>query len=175
MAELLRCYGKEKLEIVDARAYLPNFRCRPGLQFWHVLDDAPGKSRSTAAAEEEETNGEEGPASLPFLLSKCEALGMKRYASPVEVPSHRQHRIRSSCFPPTPEEAEWMHLGTWRISIACISNHLKRGVYVAYPMMKIPGGSSSLLSEKSPQHHLPPPTKTKQQIIRTLTSLFLLQ
>ena len=108
VAELLRCYGKEKLEIVDARTFLPNFRCRPGLQFWHVLDDAPGKDRSPATAEEEE---EKELDSLPSQLSNCAALGMKCYASAAEVPSHRQHRIRSSCFPPTAEEAEWMHLG----------------------------------------------------------------
>lgn len=38
MAELLRS-AKGGLELVDAREFLPLFRCRPGLSDWLVIDD----------------------------------------------------------------------------------------------------------------------------------------
>ena len=38
VAELLRA-ANGGLELVDAREFLPLFKCRPGLTTWHVLDD----------------------------------------------------------------------------------------------------------------------------------------
>ena len=38
VAEILR-EAKGDLELVDAREFLPNFKARPGLTTWHVLDD----------------------------------------------------------------------------------------------------------------------------------------
>jgi len=125
VAELLRSYGKDRLEIVDAREFVPHFRCRPGLSHWLVLDDAPGKDKSVQPSDTSAVDGEGASHMHPELpdanaqtstsphplVSECSNLGMRCYASVSDVPPHRQHRIRNTIFPPSQEEAEWMHLG----------------------------------------------------------------
>lgn len=44
-------------------------------------------------------------------LEKCLKLGMTHFQSFSDVPEHLQKRYQKFLFPPTPEEAEWMHLG----------------------------------------------------------------
>lgn len=41
-----------------------------------------------------------------------EALGMIRYESYDSMPEEARRRVRRSAFPPTKEEAAWMHLGS---------------------------------------------------------------
>jgi hypothetical protein len=44
-------------------------------------------------------------------LAKCLALGMTHFKSYSEIPEPLQKKYKEFLFPPTPEEAEWMHLG----------------------------------------------------------------
>ena len=46
VAELLRIY-QGRLELVDAREFVPLFSCRKGLSNWLVIDDAPCNKKET--------------------------------------------------------------------------------------------------------------------------------
>lgn len=55
----------------------------------------------------------EAPSATSDLkgLAKCLALGMTHFKSYAEIPEPLQKKYKEFLFPPTPEEAEWMHLG----------------------------------------------------------------
>lgn len=44
-------------------------------------------------------------------LERCLQLGMTHFTSYSEIPENLQKRYHEFIFPPTPEEAKWMHLG----------------------------------------------------------------
>lgn len=136
VAELLRS-AKGGLELVDAREFLPLFKCRPGLTTWHVLDDFYAirnevrdrkKSKKEASATEgtdaevkaDTAEGEaadaeaEAPADFSHIedanLRKCLEMGMTLHPDYASVPEHLNRKVRKSMFPPTEEEKAWMHL-----------------------------------------------------------------
>ena len=126
----MRCH-KGTLELVDAREFLPLFRCRQGLRSWPVIDDYDSVRREaedrkaakrqrvstdeSSAIGPTETVDQQPPVDAASLstdpMQRCLDLGMHIYTSPQEVPEQRRRHIRASVFPPTEEEASWMHLG----------------------------------------------------------------
>lgn len=128
VAELLRSSGGA-LELVDARVFLPALKCRPGVSSWLVLDDArvprpqvaqqAGASEAKADPEASSGNSADAkpepqlpppPASTP--LEACLQMGMRLFGTPEDVPDsgNMKKRFRQSLFPPSEEEAAWMHL-----------------------------------------------------------------
>lgn len=126
VAELLRSH-KGEMEIVDARQFIPLMKCREGMSSWFVLDDskvgragaadasASGSAETTeaAAATTATTTAATEDSSLPEAVRDCVSKGFRLFRSVADVPdSHNMRkRYRQSLFPPSPEEAEWMHLG----------------------------------------------------------------
>ena len=133
VAELLR-RNKDHIELIDARTlYLPLFTCRPGLVTWGVFDSVQTRTKgATSATAVPEAQGEyqgqqppeshlnpsgiesRGETSSPDGTVSTDELtlaGLIRYASHVEVPAFDSRRLRASLFPPSDEEASWMHLG----------------------------------------------------------------
>ncbi len=119
VAELLR-QNQGKLEIVDAREFLPNFKARPGLSHWYVLDDKSAKQaeieerkakkrRGDDSVVETTRTGNHGTHADPRVQA-CLDAGMDLYQSHSETPEVRQRVIRKTIFPPTAEEASWMNL-----------------------------------------------------------------
>ena len=209
VAELLR-WAQGTLELVDAREFLPRFKCRPGLTTWHVLDDynAIQQARNTkmdakkaarmakqaeraAAGGGEGTGGDEGaergaegaasaegesvekgdvadimeadakdeeakeeadaqdmavepPGSVATRaphpdphLEACLAMGMDLYPDFASVPTpFLQNRIRPSCFPPTAEEAAWMHLER---CLRCVPHDEDSGGFFVATLRKVAG------------------------------------
>ncbi len=139
VAELLR-NAKGGLELVDAREFLPLFKCRPGLTTWHVLDDfyaikkevrdrkkrasastegaepAVAVEESKEAKEEKEAETEEATPAVDLssitdpFLRECIEMGMTYHPDFASVPEHLTRKVRKSMFPPTEEEKAWMHL-----------------------------------------------------------------
>eukprot|EP01032_Pedospumella_encystans_P019869 gene19869-22583_t len=136
VAELLR-NAKGGLELVDAREFLPLFKCRPGLTTWHVLDDfyaikkevkdrkkrtsASTEGAESAVAEESKETKEaaETEEATPAVdlsnitdpyLRECIEMGMTYHPDFASVPEHLSRKVRKSMFPPTEEEKAWMHL-----------------------------------------------------------------
>ena len=119
VAELLR-QNKGKLEIVDAREFLPNFNARPGLSHWYVLDDKAAKqSEVDERRAKKQRSGDIGVESVHTKINlthedprvqDCLDLGMDLYHSYDDVPEIRRRVIRKTIFPPTAEEASWMNL-----------------------------------------------------------------
>jgi hypothetical protein len=113
------------MELVDARQFLPLMRCRRGMPSWFVLDDS--KVGNTSSSASNNANGAAGAntdsdaaaptadndQALPAAVRDCLEKGFRLFRSVADVPdSHNMRkRYRQSLFPPTPEEAEWMHLG----------------------------------------------------------------
>lgn len=46
-----------------------------------------------------------------IYIQRCVDLGMKYYPTLESVPAAESYKVRRSIFPPTKEDAEWMHLG----------------------------------------------------------------
>lgn len=61
--------------------------------------------------EEEEPSRDALEKPMAPLLQACIDMGMAHYPSFASVPEHLQRKVRRSLFPPTAEEAQWMHLG----------------------------------------------------------------
>lgn len=105
VAELLR--SNKGLELQDARSlFLPAFKCRPGLSTWFVFDDKV-KHRVVDTPSEAVTHADP-------LIAACIAAGLRYYESPPTEQDTsdflERKRIRATLFPPTAEEATWMHL-----------------------------------------------------------------
>jgi len=84
VAELIR-RGQGALKVVDMSQELPNFQRSPGITSWKVLD----------------------------LLHKSKETNEKKYqwySSFSELPARRQENIRATCFPPSAQELESLHL-----------------------------------------------------------------
>ena len=125
VAELLRS-SNGSLELVDAREFLPNFKARPGLKSWYVLDDSKVGQNFEKKRRVDESNGDAdetgnagdtnvkedaaGPTHSNPYVQKCLDLGMTLFETFDDVPSLLKKKIRKSVFPPTAEENEWMHL-----------------------------------------------------------------
>jgi len=130
VAELLRLH-KGQLELVDARQFVPNFKARPGLSSWHVLDDlnlggvdadgnmarlAPEVAAERAA--EAEKDGRVPPVVPPPVgapssgdyLQDAVNLGYVHHKVFADVPERRRRVYKESVFAPSAEEQEWMHL-----------------------------------------------------------------
>jgi len=87
VAELIR-RGQGALKVVDMSQELPNFQRSPGITSWKVLD----------------------------LLHKSKETNEKKYqwySSFSELPARRQENIRATCFPPSAQELESLHLERW--------------------------------------------------------------
>jgi len=117
IAEILRT-NKGSVELVDAREFVPQFKARPGLSHWAVLNDydIPKKSQKEDAKEsegdmevEKVTESTDNVAELRGM-ERCLSMGMREYKSYEDVPESLQRKYRPMIFPPTDEEKEWMHL-----------------------------------------------------------------
>lgn len=136
---------------MDAREFVPNFKCRPGLSTWRVLDDSGVKASKTdvestsapmetdeAVEDEKEpvsssTGAGGGAATTP--LQRCLDMGMRLYASAEDVPDHLQRKVRASVFPPTAEEAAWMQLHK---CMRCLPQDEDTGGFFVATLRKIP-------------------------------------
>ncbi len=113
---------------MDARTFLPALRCRAGVSSWLVLDDARvprpkeglegidgGGSQAAPSSEDgaAATAAAPEPSSRSTPLEACLKMGMRLFRSPDDVPDsgNMKRRFRQSLFPPSEEEAAWMHLG----------------------------------------------------------------
>lgn len=149
IAELLRNHPGE-IELVDARQFVPNFTCRAGLTTWPVLDDSniknskpattqsskvevPMETEETATIEENVTDVPDDQKTTP--LQKCLDMGMVHYLSANDVPEHLRRKVRSTVFPPTAEEAAWMHLEK---CMRCVPQDEDTGGFFVATLRKIP-------------------------------------
>jgi hypothetical protein len=120
---------------------LRHAKSRHGLSHWPVIDDSEAVKRevefkrklrqdkqeakksvevSDCAAAVAEVNPIKDEQSMTAPLEPCdynvtstspESLGMVRYESFDDLPEDVKGRLKKSIFPPTSEEAAWMHLG----------------------------------------------------------------
>jgi len=75
--------------------------------------DAEEPSEPQDPAEKEEPSPQASSSSsepLPPLLQACVDMGIAHYPAFESVPEHLRRKVRRSLFPPTAEEAQWMHL-----------------------------------------------------------------
>jgi hypothetical protein len=163
IAQLLRNHPGE-IELVDARQFVPNFKCRPGLTAWPVLDDSNIKNTkpattsesSSEAPMETDDNVDEKEATAPSgdekqqdattPLQKCLDMGMVQYATADDVPEHLRRKVRASVFPPTAEEVEWMHLEK---CMRCLPQDEDTGGFFVATLRKIPQTPSTTEGEES--------------------------
>mmetsp|Transcript_31637 Transcript_31637/g.58858 ORF Transcript_31637/g.58858 Transcript_31637/m.58858 type:complete len:798 (+) Transcript_31637:39-2432(+) len=160
IAQLLRNHPGE-IELVDARQFVPNFKCREGLTSWPVLDDSMIKNTKAATNEdssegpmetdvpdEKETSvdNDEQEQAATTPLQKCLDMGMVQYATPADVPDHLQRKIRASVFPPTAEEVEWMNLAK---CMRCVPQDEDTGGFFVATLRKIPPSPSSVKVEEA--------------------------
>ena len=173
VAELLR-QADGTLELVDAREFLPKFKCRHGLSTWTVLDDknatnrkqkqkaykenkaekkasdadadaaidaaaAPAAAPAAPAAAAAVEEGEEKKLHADPKIQKCLDLGFDLYENYDDMPGHVKNRIRKSCFPPTKEEAEWMHLER---CMRCVPHDEDTGGFFVATLRKVVGKTS---------------------------------
>jgi hypothetical protein len=133
VAEILR-QNRGVVELVDAREYVPLFKCRPGLTAWPVVDDTvavrrdnqpPAAAASSSATDSlpqenapvESEGGAEGDVKgINALL----AMGVEVYHSFEALSDQARSRLRRSAFPPTSEEVSWMHLGELQLFVASV-------------------------------------------------------
>ena len=75
------------------------------------MDEAnDGEPEQSAKKLNEEKEAKERVAVDDAGVQVCIDMGMAYYSSHAEVPEHQRSKIRKSMFPPTAEEAQWMHL-----------------------------------------------------------------
>ena len=154
VAQLLRTHAGE-IELIDAREFVPNFVCRAGLSKWPVLDDADIKSSkdskklksddcSSALLEMEVDNQDHKTCDKKELIEEDETLtpiqqclekGMSLYNTPMDIPEHRQAKVRATVFPPTPEESSWMNLEK---CMRCLPQDEDTGGFFVATIRKIP-------------------------------------
>lgn len=90
VAELIR-RGQGALEVVDMSDELPGLKRSPGITSWKVYD-LVHKDRDTKEKE------------------------YKWYTAHSELPERRQGSIPATCFPPTADEVEALHLERWYVA-----------------------------------------------------------
>ncbi len=111
-----------------------------------TMEDATEKKETNTSADEpeegdddvdkEDDNWEETPPSWDegILLERAVAKGLIEYKSPDDVPSVSKQHIRSSCFPPTPEEAEKFKLER---CLRCLPHDLDTGGFFVALFKKV--------------------------------------
>jgi tRNA (cytosine34-C5)-methyltransferase len=141
VAEILRRH-RGQVELVDARQFLPGFKCRPGMTSWKVMDAPPKgrphaskREREQAAAAATKQQQQLNPAELPEdPVERSVALGFSVFHSFEEVPEELQSRVRTSVFPPTEEENEWMNL---RHCLRCVPHDEDTGGFFVALLRKV--------------------------------------
>ena len=136
VAELLR-FSEGQLELIEPREFIPQFKARPGMSSWKVLDDSgynkhknnKTKSDSNSAMDTGENIQTSSSASSSFTstsnhievkspldeivdesIKACLDLGMRYYPSYEEVPENLRQALRKSFFSPNNEEQANFHL-----------------------------------------------------------------
>jgi len=158
VAELLR-QNKGTLELVDGREFVKPFKARPGLSTWHVIDDnklAPlqdGRIVRPGMEVEGEGEGEGEKKTVGYdhkegetWLETAVNAGFIHFPNFESVPDHRKKNVMQSLFPPTAEEASWMHLER---CLRCLPQDEDSGGFFVATFRKLPLPSSTSSSSSS--------------------------
>lgn len=242
VAELLRS-SKGKLELVDARQFLPKLKTRPGLSHWAVLDDAdalrkarssaregkqqqrqqrrqeqqqqqqqqkatneskvgddvagatvdvaadsngdavadseagdsaapampPSDPSTTAPMEEETPSGETQQRTIHTdpLIQACLDMGMNLYDSHDQVPEEAYY-VRKSCFPPSEEEKQWMHLER---CLRCVPHDEDSGGFFVATFRKVVAPSGSAQETEEDKERAVDHSSKKQKVSDDITAV----
>jgi hypothetical protein len=130
VAELIR-FSEGQLELIEPREFIPQFKARPGMSSWKVLDDSgynkhknnKTKSESNSAIDPEGNIQTSSSSSYSYHIEvkspldevddsvkACLDLGMRYYPSFEDVPENMRQAFRKSFFSPNKDEQSTLHL-----------------------------------------------------------------